>query len=143
MSFRKYLKNRNTNLYEGFKEEEEERRKEAERRDDSMYDHDEREKTIRKDKNKSMDDMAQEIGESPIDIFRDQVAEIICKTIDPTWGNCGYFMMLASLDDGTAKCEADLNRIEHFIADFYYNGSGVEETASMAINLLRSMGRIK
>ena len=77
---------------------------------------------------------ASEHPESPTDDFRDAVEEEIYKQTGKSW------MMGSLTDSQTEKGQSDTDRVSDLIEDCFDDGTSIEETVKMVLELVKSMG---
>jgi hypothetical protein len=83
-------------------------------------------------------DHARNAPSSPTEEFREKVDEEIFRLTGLSWNNGEI------IDNLTAgKQEADLDRVSSLIEDSWDDGSSPQETAKMAVELMKSMGYLK
>lgn len=95
---------------------------------------------------KSMHD--QDLVDSPIDKFSQEVDDIICKTMNMMSSNfrgmeipCGIHDFFPDAYEDEIQDE-QLNQVTNLISNMYYQGHEAKDVASEVIKMIKKMGRI-
>lgn len=151
ISFNEFLKIKKECLFEGVREDEEKRKQEAEIRKKASKDHYDLKKQLPSLKPPYTQDKIDayikakkqlNIGDSPVEKFRDDVSSIVCKKlfkddIPYSFNNLCY-KLYGIKPEPIWKTETD--RITNLVDDCFDDGTSVEETARMTLDLITSMG---